>query len=54
METHLYSLLKERLPAATLVSVAHRKSLEEFHSRRLRFEAGNGNTALKSESLALT
>src|SRR5215472_519944 len=52
METHLYGLLKERLPDTALVSVAHRKSLEEFHSRRLRFEAANGNTLLKSESLA--
>ena len=51
MEAHLYGLLRERLPDATLVSVAHRKSLEDFHRRRMRFEAG-GNTALASEPLA--
>jgi putative ATP-binding cassette transporter len=31
----LYRLLKERLPATTVVSIGHRESLAEFHSRRL-------------------
>jgi len=31
----LYRLLTERLPATTLVSIGHRASLAEFHSRRL-------------------
>jgi putative ATP-binding cassette transporter len=54
MEAHLYGLLKERLPDATLVSVAHRKSLEDFHRRRLRFEVAGDKTALMSEPLALS
>jgi putative ATP-binding cassette transporter len=54
MEAHLYGLLKERLPDATLVSVAHRKSLEAFHRRRLRFETAGGKTALTSEPLVLS
>jgi putative ATP-binding cassette transporter len=31
----LYRLLKERLPATTVVSIGHRASLAEFHPRRL-------------------
>jgi putative ATP-binding cassette transporter len=31
----LYQLLKERLPATTLVSIAHRSSLARFHVRKL-------------------
>jgi putative ATP-binding cassette transporter len=31
----LYELLKERLPATTLVSIAHRSSLARFHVRKL-------------------
>ena len=30
----LYRLLKERLPATTLVSIGHREALAEFHPRR--------------------
>jgi len=31
----LYALLKERLPATTLISIGHREALAAFHSRRL-------------------
>jgi putative ATP-binding cassette transporter len=34
----LYRLLKERLPAATVVSIGHRASLAEFHPRRLAWQ----------------
>ncbi len=34
-EAHLYALLRERLPRTTLVSVAHRQSLEALHEHRL-------------------
>jgi len=34
----LYRLLKERLPATTLVSIGHREALAQFHSRRLSWE----------------
>jgi putative ATP-binding cassette transporter len=34
----LYRLLKERLPATTVVSIGHRASLAEFHPRRLAWE----------------
>ncbi|MGE5638511.1 MAG: ABC transporter ATP-binding protein/permease [Clostridia bacterium] len=34
-EARLYRLVKERLPATTLVSIGHRASLTEFHRRRL-------------------
>jgi len=34
----LYRLLKERLPAATLVSIGHREELAQFHMRRLAWQ----------------
>jgi putative ATP-binding cassette transporter len=37
----LYRLLKERLPATTLVSIGHRAELAEFHSRQLAWASLN-------------
>lgn len=34
-EAHLIELLKSRLPRCTLVSVAHRTTLDAFHDRQL-------------------
>ena len=34
-ELHLYSLLLEKLKNLTIISVAHRKSLEDFHVKKL-------------------
>ena len=34
----LYRLLKERLPATTLVSIGHRAELAQFHARRLAWQ----------------
>jgi putative ATP-binding cassette transporter len=34
-EARLYSLLRDRLPNTTLLSVGHRTSLRPFHSRQL-------------------
>ena len=34
----LYRLLKEKLPATTLVSIGHREELAQFHARRLAWE----------------
>ncbi|WP_077036938.1 ABC transporter ATP-binding protein/permease [Pelomonas sp. KK5] len=38
-EAHLYRLLLDRLPLAALVSVAHRPSLESFHTHGLNLSA---------------
>ncbi len=35
----LYRLLKEKLPATTLVSIGHREGLAEFHPRRIAWES---------------
>lgn len=43
IERSLYAMLKERLPGVTIVSIAHRKELAEFHSRRA--EVSSGETA---------
>jgi vitamin B12/bleomycin/antimicrobial peptide transport system ATP-binding/permease protein len=40
IEAHLYRLLRERLPDTTVVSVAHRTSLEAFHEHRLELRHG--------------
>jgi vitamin B12/bleomycin/antimicrobial peptide transport system ATP-binding/permease protein len=39
-QADLYALLRERLPQTTLVSIGHRDSLAQFHTRRLRWEVG--------------
>ena len=51
-EAYLYGLLEKRLPETTLVSVAHRQSLERFHRRRLHFKSAAGGTVVASEPLA--
>ncbi len=38
----LYRLLKQRLPATTLVSIGHRESLAEFHTRRIAWQGAGG------------
>lgn len=37
-ERHLYELLRERLPQAALVSIAHRPGVARYHERRIAFE----------------
>ena len=39
-EERLYALLRERLPGTTLVSIAHRPRVAEFHDRVLRVSEG--------------
>ena len=42
-EAALYGLLREKLPATTLVSIGHRSTLEAFHQRNVVFvRDGNG------------
>ncbi|WP_243360049.1 ABC transporter ATP-binding protein/permease [Fundidesulfovibrio terrae] len=45
-ERALYSLLRERLPRAAVVSVGHRRTLESFHASRLAIGAGRPGTAV--------
>jgi vitamin B12/bleomycin/antimicrobial peptide transport system ATP-binding/permease protein len=52
MESDLYKLLLERLPKTTMVSIAHRTTLNAFHSRRLRFATTEKGTELTSEPVA--
>jgi len=35
MEEALYTLLRERLPELTMISIAHRATVAKFHHRRL-------------------
>jgi putative ATP-binding cassette transporter len=52
-EAHLYQTLKERLPDATLVSIAHRPTVAAFHDRKLVFqrEEGKPGALVSSEPL---
>jgi putative ATP-binding cassette transporter len=40
-QAELYRLLKDRLPATTVVSIGHRASLAEFHPRRLAWQGSS-------------
>ena len=52
-EEELYAMLKQRLPDATLVSIAHRQSVAAFHEQRLTFkrEVGGTGTLIPSRVL---
>lgn len=39
-EAHLYTLVRERLPETTIISVGHRSTLTEFHDKNLRLADG--------------
>jgi ABC-type uncharacterized transport system, permease and ATPase components len=40
-ETRLYTLLKDRLPGTTVLSIGHRTSLTAFHDRRVEVRKGD-------------
>jgi putative ATP-binding cassette transporter len=50
-QDRLMRLVLERLPSATLVSVAHRVELEAFHTRKLVLEYRDGGAQLVDEAL---
>jgi putative ATP-binding cassette transporter len=50
-ETALYRLLKQRLPATTIVSIAHRGILAGFHDRRLEIRRGENGIGRLTELL---
>ncbi len=41
-EAELYRLLRERLPEATIVSIAHKSTVDRFHDRRVIIDPQNG------------
>ncbi len=41
-EAELYRLLKERLPEATIVSIAHKSTVDVFHDRRVIIDPRTG------------
>lgn len=44
LESILYMMMLKYLPDATVISVGHRESMVQFHTRFLRFHAKNGQT----------
>jgi vitamin B12/bleomycin/antimicrobial peptide transport system ATP-binding/permease protein len=49
-EADLYHVLKQRLPNATLVSIAHRPSVASFHDSRLVFKRDEGSPGTLAEA----
>ncbi|MDE2576068.1 MAG: ABC transporter ATP-binding protein/permease [Rhodospirillales bacterium] len=49
-EAALYATLRQRLPATTLVSIAHRPSVAALHDRHLVFERGRDGEATLGEA----
>jgi putative ATP-binding cassette transporter len=47
-ERRVYALLAERLPTATLVSIAHRAGVEQYHSRRWSLAPRDGRVVLEA------
>jgi putative ATP-binding cassette transporter len=47
-ERQVYALLAERLPAATVLSIAHRAGVERYHARRWCLAPRNGRVALEA------
>jgi putative ATP-binding cassette transporter len=47
-ERHLYDILRERLPRAAIVSIAHRPAVAGYHDRRLALVPEGGRMALAS------
>jgi putative ATP-binding cassette transporter len=45
-ERHIYDLLRERLPQATLVSIAHRPAVAGYHDRKLTLQPTGEGMAL--------
>ena len=52
-ETELYRILKQRLPKATLVSIAHRPSVATFHEKRLNLIRDVGKLGTLTTSTVL-
>jgi putative ATP-binding cassette transporter len=48
-ETALYRLLAEKLPATTVVSIGHRRTLEAFHERKVVLAPKGDRFALQDQ-----
>ena len=51
-EAHLYRLLKQTLPEATLVSIGHRESLRALHAQEISLEGDESEFALPAQAVA--
>jgi putative ATP-binding cassette transporter len=49
MEAEIYSILEQKLPKTTLISIGHRTSLIQFHKRRLHMNPTSKSTFLPGE-----
>jgi putative ATP-binding cassette transporter len=51
-ESAIYALIRERLPDTTIISIAHRARVAEFHTRRIQVEPGESGARLASTAIA--
>jgi putative ATP-binding cassette transporter len=47
-EEHIYRLLVERLPQASIISIAHRTGLKRFHDQRLTLDPESQRVSLSA------
>jgi putative ATP-binding cassette transporter len=47
-ERAVYTILAERLPATTLVSIAHRAGVQQYHTRHWTLAAEEGRVVLQA------
>ena len=52
-EAALYALLREQLPATTIVSIGHRATLKAFHERNVVFERDGERFAVNGEGTSV-
>jgi putative ATP-binding cassette transporter len=52
-EEALYRLLEKKLPAATIVSIGHRSTLEVFHQRKVALRRDGDRFVLPNRSEAV-
>jgi putative ATP-binding cassette transporter len=52
LESEIYTMLRERLPNTTIVSIGHRSSLHAFHERHVSMEAGADGVFTPRETVA--
>jgi len=48
IEARLYRVMQERLPAATIVSIAHRTSVAAYHAKRFALHGNGGSMRLST------
>jgi putative ATP-binding cassette transporter len=49
LETRIYSLLQQRLPGTSIISIAHRPGVRAYHNRQISMQTTDGGLQLVSD-----